>query len=114
MAIFLAKKIIGTRVGMSFLLAQLVASIMFGIIYYIQDIFIYNYIDYAKSINIVSSNFNMQTHQHKSLLYWMWLSVIMQSTVGNNLPFDTTGNYIYPIINIIQLISIFGITAFYV
>lgn len=114
MAIFLAKKIISSSVGVQFIIAQIVASVIFALLYYIQDRVIYNHRDLAAKVWLINDDFKIEDHNHNSLLYWMWLSIIVQSTVGNNLPFSTKGNNIYPIINILQLISIFGITAYYV
>lgn len=114
MAIFLAKKILSSSVGLQFISAQIIASIIFAVLYYIQDNVIYNYTDLSAKIGLINDDFKIEDHNHNNLLYWIWLSVIIQSTVGNNLPFSTKGNNIYPIINILQLTSIFGITAYYV
>lgn len=56
-----------------------------------------------------------------SLIYWLWFSLVTQTTVGysgsqtttgTNIPFAKITNHAYKAINIVQLLSIFGITAY--
>ena len=114
MALFLLKKVLKEGWAKSFIIAQICVSVVFGVLYYIQDNLIYYHTDYAKKMGLITRDFDMNEHNHRSLLYWLWLSIIIQSTVGNNLPFSTKGNHIYPIVNVLQLLSIFGVTAYYV
>lgn len=51
-----------------------------------------------------------------SLLYWMWFSLVTQTTVGYDagmsVPTSKITNQAYKVVNFVQLISIFGITAY--
>ena len=53
-------------------------------------------------------------------MYWLWFSLVTQTTVGyggsqttagTSVPFAKITNRAYKAINIVQLLSVFGITA---
>ncbi len=112
-----------TKNGRRFVLYHVGAVIMFTFLYYIQDYFITNNFELAKKLYLVDKN----KHQSKddkvnSIYYYLWFSLITQSTVGysgilneetgQNIPFSKIHEIPYRVFNVTQLLSIFFITAY--
>ena len=114
MFFFLNKK------GKNFLYYHLLAVIIFGLLYYFQDYFITNYSNLAKKLKFIPEDYDASKDKVNSLLYYLWFSLITQTTVGySGILNERTGLSVpwgkhprtYKIINITQLISIFTISA---
>ena len=115
MFFFLNKK------GKHFLYYHLLAAIIFGLLYYIQDYFITKYSLLAKKLKFISEDYDASKDKVNSLLYYLWFSLVTQTTVGYSgilnvrtslsVPWSKIHYITYKIINISQLISIFVISA---
>ena len=115
MFFFLNKK------GKNFLYYHLLAVIIFGLLYYLQDFFISNNPLLAKKLKFIPENYDASKDKPNNILYYLWLSLITQTTVGYSgilnersgmsIPWSKLHYRTYKIINITQLISIFLITA---
>lgn len=107
--------------GRNFLYYHLLAIIIFGLLYYIQDYFISNYSPLAKKLKLIPENYDASKDKVNDLLYYLWFSLITQTTVGYSgilnektgalVPWSKLHYRTYKVINITQLISIFLITA---
>lgn len=107
--------------GRKFLYYNLLATIIFGLLYYIQDYFISNYTSIAKKLKFIPKNYDASKDKVNSLLYYLWFSLITQTTVGYSgllneridlsVPWSKLHYRTYKIVNIIQLISIFVING---
>mgnify|MGYP006198855495 FL=1 len=100
---------------MRFLAYHFGAIIIFGLLYWIQDIFLSNYQELGGNLG-----FGHTSPPADSLYYWMHFSALTQTTVGyagpvtgkgKTIPFNIIPNNIYKFINMIQLLSVFWITA---
>jgi hypothetical protein len=115
MFFFLNKK------GKNFLYYHLLAAIIFGLLYYLQDYFITNYSSLAKKLKFIPEDYDASKDKVNSLLYYLWFSLITQTTVGYSglviertnevVPWNKINYRTYKIINLTQLISIFVISA---
>ena len=111
-----------TKKGYKFILYHLIATLIFAVLYYIQDYFITNNFELAKKIYLVEENYKQPENDSvNSFIYYLWFSLITQTTVGyswilnektgQSIPFSQIHERTYKIINIAQLLSIFYITA---
>ena len=91
--------------GIKFLYFNLISTLIFSCLYIIID------------------NFNsIEEKTYNDYSYWLWFSIITQTTVGYNSITDKNGNniiwiknsMIFKFINMLQLISIFIITAIFI
>jgi hypothetical protein len=115
MFFFLNKK------GKNFLYYHLLAAIIFGLLYYLQDYFITNYPILAKKLKFIPEDYDASKDKVNSLLYYLWFSLITQTTVGYSglvnertnevVPWNKINYRTYKIINVTQLLSIFYISA---
>ena len=107
--------------GKKFLYYHLLAVIYFGLLYYLQDYFITNYSSLAKKLKFIPEDYDASKDKVNSLLYYLWFSLITQTTVGYSgilnertglsVPWSKLHYRTYKIINITQLLSIFYISA---
>lgn len=116
------KKLSFSNKAMIYLIISLFNVLLFSILYYIQDYFISNNIELSKILGILDKNYK-EKPEVNSFLYYFWFSLITQSTVGynnilnkdgKNIPFMKISYYPFKFLNIIQLISIFAITALFI
>jgi len=115
MFFFLNKK------GKKFFYYHLLAVIIFGLLYYLQDYFITNYPILAKKLKFIPEDYDASKDKANSLLYYLWFSLITQTTVGYTgilnertgltVPWSNIHYRTYKIFNITQLLSIFYISA---
>lgn len=101
--------------GYKFFKFHTLAVIIFALLYWIQDLFLSTYPILSKKMYLGSTYPPADT-----LLYYMWFSLITQSTVGYGGVIEANGkikafpkihSVPYKVINFAQLISIFAITA---
>tara|TARA_Y100000768_G_scaffold277769_1_gene213164 strand:+ start:13217 stop:13555 length:339 start_codon:yes stop_codon:yes gene_type:complete len=91
-----------SKPGIKFLYYNLISTLIFTCLYIIVDII-----------------YSIEAKNYSDYCYWLWFSLISQTTVGYNSITDNKGNsinwinnnMIFKMINILQLISIFIITA---
>jgi hypothetical protein len=107
--------------GKKFFYYHLLAVIFFGLLYYLQDYFITNYPILAKKLKIIPEHYDASNDIVNNIFYYLWFSLITQSTVGYSglvnertnevVPWNKINYRTYKIINITQLLSIFYISA---
>lgn len=107
--------------GRNFIFYHLLAVIVFGLLYFIQDYFITNYSEYAKKLKLIPEDYDASKDKVNSFLYYLWFSLITQTTVGYtgvlnehtglSVPWSKIHYRTYKLINITQLVSIFIISA---
>ena len=98
-----------------FLKWHLGATVVFAILYKVFDEFMSDFPVEAESIGLGET-----VPPADTFLYWIWFSLVTQSTVGyggpetskgRGVPFSRIRNNAYKALNLLQLISIFAITA---
>lgn len=109
--------------GKKFIYYHLLGVILFGLLYYFQDYFISNYPTLAKKLKFIPENYDTSNDKTDSILYYLWFSLVTQTTVGYSgllnektdliVPWSKIKYRTYKIINITQLLSIFYISALF-
>ena len=103
---------------MRFLKYHIYSVIIFGLLYWFQDNIVN---DYPKFF--IKYGFGQSVDRPDSFFYWMWFSLVTQTTVGysgavgsdgSQIAFNKITNNVYKILNTLQLLSIFFITAQFV
>lgn len=107
-----------------FFLINMITVLIFATLYYIQDVFISKNPDIAKKIGFISKDYDASDETPNSFLYYLWFSLVTQSTVGytgimseknNELVHFSNWNFrSSKAINILQLISIFYIGSIFI
>lgn len=101
-----------------FLLYHFGATIIFGILYYLQDYFVSNYPDLAHRLKLGKAEPPNNTFD-----YWMWFSLLTQTTIGysgpdsgsaTNISYTRHPNVLFKILSFTQFASVFIITAQFV
>lgn len=100
-----------------YLLINFLSVITFGILYFLNDYFITNNIELAKKIGFLKKDYKSNNDKSNTLLYYIWFSLITQSTLGYtgllnertgiNIPFSKISYNSFKILNILQITSIF-------
>jgi hypothetical protein len=113
MLVFLKQKF-----NLRFFLINLSLVIVFAILYKIQDSFMINHKDFVLKYGILHRNYNNNHYSNESspFLYYLWYSLITQTTVGYAGTIDSkTGmpvsflespNNLFKFLNILQLLSV--------
>lgn len=107
--------------GRKFFLYHIFCVVLFAILYFLQDYFISNYSEIAKKLKFIPQDYDGSKDKANNIIYYIWFSLITQTTVGyGGLLNERTGNPLpwvqikyrtYKVLNILQLISIFFISA---
>lgn len=103
--------------GKKYLLINFLSVITFGILYFLNDYFISNNIELAKKIGFVKKDYKSHNDISNSLIYYIWFSLITQTTIGYtgllnertgmNIPFSKISYNSFKILNILQISSVF-------
>ena len=106
-----------------FVYYHILAVILFGLLYYFQDFFISNYPTLAKKLKFIPENYDASKDTTDSISYYLWFSLVTQTTVGYSgllnekhdrpVPWSKINYRTYKIINTTQLLSIFYIGALF-
>ena len=97
-----------------FLIYHFGAILLFALLYWGQNLFLTKYPELSKKMGMGKSDGT------KSMSYWLYFSALTQTTVGYSAQFNSKGdviayddlqNNIYKLINMVQLFSIFWISA---
>jgi hypothetical protein len=103
---------------MRFLKYHIGAAVLFGLLYWFEDNIVN---DFPKIFS--EYGFGQSVDRPDGFFYWMWFSILTQTTVGysgavgsdgSQVPFNKITNNVYKIINTLQLLSIFFITSQFV
>lgn len=110
--------LLGRKLSLQFFWLNSVSVLVFAILYTLQDRFIINYSDLAKKLGLLRENYNKDFYSSESsgFLYYLWYSLITQTTVGYAgavntktglpVPFSEAPNRIFKVLNILQLLSV--------
>ena len=100
-----------------YLITVFASILIFAFLYYINDYFITNNIELAKKLYFVSNNYNETENKSNDFIYYLWFSLITQSTIGygglingntgENIPFSKIYYRPFKILNILQILSVF-------
>jgi hypothetical protein len=107
------------RRGVHFIRTHLIAALIFAIVYYISDLFLHHYPKTAEKVG-----FGKKVHGGEPFTYWLYFSLATQSTVGyggievykngSYKPYQAISSYVFKALNLLQLISVFVITGYYI
>lgn len=110
--------------GKKYLLINFLSVILFGILYFLNDYFITNNIELAKKIGFLKKHHKGDNDKSNSLIYYMWFSLITQTTLGYtgllnertgiNIPFSKISYNSFKIINILQISTIFIFASLFI
>jgi hypothetical protein len=99
-------------------------AFIFALLYYAQDVFICSYPKTAKKFKFIPENYDASNETPNTLLYYIWFSLVTQSTVGyTGIMSEETNEIVHfsnwnfrssKAINVIQLISIFYVGAMFI
>ena len=118
-------KLLFSRMNKTFLLVNLASVLFFAIIYYVQDIFILSNVKFAQEWGLLEDPIPKQYYSWKQspFYYYIWYSLITQTTVGyggivdtvtaKTVPFLKLPNKLFKALNIMQLLSIILIAAIF-
>lgn len=100
-----------------YLISVFASIIIFAFLYYINDYFITNNIELAKKLYFIPNNYKKTEDKTNDFVYYLWFSLITQSTIGygglinentgQNVPFSRIYYRPFKILNILQIISVF-------
>jgi hypothetical protein len=98
---------------LKYILSNFVCILMFSILYWICDLLTFKYEFFRKIFNI-----RVNEKQNNSIIYYLWFSLITQTTVGYEEITDNNNDTVHyknslnllNVLNIAQLLSIFIIT----
>ena len=107
-----SKLFISSRKGVLYIITHLTATLFFAILYFVS---------YHIFLEQDKQNGNKMPDEPLGFLYWIWFSLITQTTVGyggvedknsNAEAFSKMKNKLFKMVNCAQLISIFVITGY--
>jgi|TARA_R110002072_G_scaffold244302_1_gene403633 hypothetical protein len=103
--------------GKKYLFINFTSVLLFAILYYINDYFIINNLEFAKKLGFVKKDYKLRDNKVNSIIYYIWFSLITQTTLGYtgilnektglNVPFSKLEYNSYKFLNIMQISSIF-------
>ena len=103
--------------GERFLMYQLGAAFVFGMLYWLQDVFMSNNRKLSKKLGL-----GIGHPPADSIFFWMWFSLLTQTTIGYSGPetkkgrvvsFNLIENKVFKTLNFLQFISVFYITSLF-
>ena len=112
----LHKFLINSNKGIQFFKLHMFAIFFFAIIYRLQDHYMTHYPKIAEKMGLGKG-----LPPTNSFFYWLWFSAITQTTIGYSGPASQSGvtvtfaenkNNLFKIINLLQIFSVFFITAY--
>ena len=107
----------------TFFTMNMIAVVVFAVLYVIQDYIVCDFPELAKSLKFIRKDYDASNDTPNSFLYYIWFSLITQTTVGYAGIVNTKTNEVYhfendeyrisKLINLIQLMSVFYIGAIF-
>ena len=110
--------IIGRKLNLKFFWLNSISVFIFAVLYTVQDYLINNHTDIAKKYGLLRDNYNKDFYSGSSsgFGYYLWFSLITQTTVGYAgavntktglpVPFSEAPNRVFKVLNILQLLSV--------
>lgn len=110
--------LLGRKLTLRFFWLNAISVFIFAILYTLQDRLIIDNSALAKKYGLLRENYNKDFYSGDSsgFLYYLWYSLITQTTVGyagvvNSktglpVPFDEAPNRVFKVLNILQLLSV--------
>lgn len=110
--------LLGRKLTLRFFWLNSISVLIFAILYTIQDRLIINNSEFAKKYGLLRENYNKDFYSGESsgFLYYLWYSLITQTTVGYAgavntksglpVPFSEAPNRVFKVLNILQLLSV--------
>ena len=109
--------------GRKIFIRNIISVFLFALLYYLLDFFIVLYPDFAEKYLLSKNINNKNNNKHilKSPQYYLWFSLITQTTVGYNAGttvdnkstnYTDNRSFLFKIFNIMQLFSILLIPIF--
>lgn len=105
----------------TFFTLNMIAVVVFAMLYMVQDHFICSYPELAKTVRFIRKDYDASKDTPNSFLYYIWFSLVTQTTVGYSGIMNSKTNEVYhfeddeyrisKLINLIQLMSVFYIGA---
>jgi len=105
--------------GVKYLKYNIISTLMFGLLYWLADYILTNHRKLSKELHFGDYTDNNPVNP---FYYWLWHSLITQTTVGYGGPITFIGgnisilnfhNNLYKIFNFAQLLSVFFIPAIF-
>jgi hypothetical protein len=117
---FLLKK----KMDIGFLTAHFLAILCFSLLYYVQDIILTNYQDFALKYGLLDkSKLKHRSFKTADYYYYIWYAMITQTTIGyggvlnsetgQSVSFEQQPNQVFKFLNILQMIGVIIISSFY-
>ena len=107
--------------GLQYLIINVLTAFFFGLLYYLNDVFVSNNIELSKKIGILDKKYNSIKDKSNSLFYYLWFSLLTQTTLGygglinektgQSIPFGHIHYKVFKILNFMQILSIFVIAG---
>ena len=111
------------KFNLRFFYLNLIAVVVFGLLYYAQDVFITSHQELAKRLNILDETPDKVNYSNEvsPLPYYFWFSLITQTTVGysgadnsktgKSVSYLNSPNRLSKFVNFLQLLSILFIIS---
>lgn len=111
------------KLNLRFFYINVIAVVVFACLYYLQDVIIFHNQDLAKKLHLMDKSNSSTSYSSKvsPLSYYLWFSLMTQTTVGyagpantvtgNSVSFFQEPNRVAKLINAIQMLSILFIVS---
>lgn len=110
--------LLGRKLTLRFFWLNSISVLVFALLYTLQDRLIIDNTEMAKKLGLLRENYNKDFYSGESsgFLYYLWYSLITQTTVGYAgavntksglpVPFSAAPNRVFKVLNILQLLSV--------
>lgn len=111
------------KLSLRFFYLNIISVIVFACLYWLQDVWITNNQELAEKLYLLEKNHDLKSYssKHSSFSYYLWFSLMTQTTVGYGGPANTvTGkavsffeepNRLAKLLNALQMIGILFIVS---
>lgn len=118
-------KILSSKMNKNFLFVNFGIILLFAVIYYIQDWFVLTNIKLAQEWGLLEKDIPKEYYSWKAspFYYYLWYSLITQTTVGYGGVIDTTTgksvsflklpNRLFKALNVLQLLSVILVASIF-
>lgn len=111
------------KFNLRFFWLNLISVFVFTVLYYVQDLLMVKYKDQALRYGLLKKDYHTKfySNESSSLYYYLWYSLITQTTVGysgsvdsktgESVPFLESPNRVFKFLNVMQLCSVLFIIS---